>query len=320
MVAALGDTVRDCSVRALVCDVLSPGDRKEELSRALSEAEAIIDFSASTAVSRHLALDLSSRARRVSFFLSPNGRFLVMLAEDTSRAINLDELEAQFYRILARETSLWGFYRENRTSLRYGGACSDVSMHIRPERVAVHAGLAAGALQQLPDTALVSIWRLTEELSVEHHQEAAASVRWFKEGAWEIGIDSQLVAHLILLRRTCLPSETGGILVGAVDTHRKRILVVDALDAPPDSQQWPTAFIRGSVGLRVRTEEVQDCTGQAVHYIGEWHSHPQGASLGMSPDDRKVLAFVTKHMRAEGLPGLVLIVGEAGVQCHARER
>ena len=72
------------------------------------------------------------------------------------------------------------------------------------------------------------------------------------------------------------------------------------------------------MGLRKDVEKIEKWTGQAVHYIGEWHSHPPGISLKMSSDDKQVLEFVAKHMRSDGLPGIVLIVGETEVQSHVK--
>ena len=316
MAATLSNTISDSRLQPLICDVLDPGDQAEQLGTHLGEAEVVFDFSASTAVARHLANDNSSNARRISIFLNPSARYLVVLAEDTSRAVTLDELEAQLYRLLARTDSLRGFYQDRPVSLRYGGACSDTSMHIPQDRVALHAAIAAGAVQRLPDGALISVWRQTEDLSIDHSRVEGAECRWFEDTGWQVGIDSNLVKDLLTQRSRALPSETGGVLVGMVDASRKRVLVVDAVPAPPDSEQWPTAFIRGSVGLRKKVERIQEWTGHAAHYVGEWHSHPPGRSLRMSDDDRSVLDYVAKHLRGDGLPGIIMIAGESGVQCH----
>ena len=318
MAAALTATVQDSMVQALVCDVLNPGDKEADLTAAFNKAAIIFDFSASTVVARHLASDASSKARRISFFLSPSGRYLVMIAEDTARDVTIYELEAQFHRLLIRTECLQEFYQENPASLRYGGSCADISMHIPQDRVALHAAITAGAVQQLTEEGFVFIWRLTDELAVERYCSPGVTFQWFEGSDWKVGIDFCLKDHLHALRSSALPSETGGVLVGSVDAHRKSILLVDALPAPPDSEEWPTAFIRGSVGLRKDVEKIQKWTGQAVHYIGEWHSHPSGISLDMSSDDSQVLDFVSKHMRSDGLPGIVLIVGETEVQCHIK--
>ena len=316
MAMALTATIQDSMVQALVCDVLSPGDKTPDLVRAFSEASIIFDFSASTAVARHLADDTSWQAPRISFFLSPSGRYLVMLAEDTNRNITLHELEAQFHRLLIRTEELQGFYEKNSASLRYGGSCTDISMQIPQDRVALHAAIAARTIQQIPDRASVSIWCLTDELTVEHYRSQGAVCQWFEDSGWKVGVDLHLVNHLLSLRSPALPSETGGVLVGTVDTQRKTIFLVDALPAPPDSEEWPTGFIRGEVGICKEVEKIEKWTGQAVHYVGEWHSHPSGISLNMSPDDKNVLEYVTKGMRVEGLPGIILIAGEEEVRCH----
>ena len=318
MAMALTATVQDSMVRAIVCDVLNPGDKAPDLIAMLNEAEIVFDFSASIAVARHLADDTSWQAPRISFFLSPSGVYLVMLAEDTARNITLHGLEAQFYRLLIRTEELQGFYKKNSASLRYGGSCTDISMQIPQDRVALHAAIAAGTVQQLPDKASVSIWHLTDELTVERYCSSEATCQWFGDSDWKVGIDSLLVDDLLALRSLALPSETGGVLVGTVDTQRKKILLVDALPAPPDSEKWPTMFIRGSVGLREEVEKIEEWTDQAVHYVGEWHSHPSGISLDMSPDDRKVIECVAKVMRAEGLPGIILIAGDEGIRCHIK--
>lgn len=318
MKMVLTATIQDSMVEALVCDVLNPGDKESDLATAFNEASIIFDFSASTAVARHLADGTSWQAPRTSFFLSPSGGHLVMLAEDTDRNVTLYGLEAQFYRFLIRTEVLQEFYKKNSAPLRYGGSCTDISMQIPQDRVALHAATAAGAVQQFSDKASISIWHLTDELTVERYCSPGAACQWFEDSDWKVGIDSHLASDLLALRSSVLRSETGGVLVGTVDTQRKTILLVDALPAPPDSEEWPTMFIRGSVGLRKEVEKIAKWTSQAVHYVGEWHSHPSGISLDMSPDDEEVLEFVTKGMRAEGLPGIILIVGDEEVRCHIK--
>ena len=143
MAAALSSTIADSKVEPLFCDVLDPGNQAKQLAIRLNEAEIVFDFSASTAVARHLSNDNSWKARRVSFFLNPSGRYLAMLAEDTSRSVRLDELEVQLYRLVARTDTLRAFYQEKPAALRYGGACSDTSMHLPQDRVALHSALAS---------------------------------------------------------------------------------------------------------------------------------------------------------------------------------
>jgi len=47
-----------------------------------------------------------------------------------------------------------------------------------------------------------------------------------------------------------------------------------------------------------------------IEYIGEWHSHPQGVPTIPSDDDIKVFAWITELMDRDGLPALMMIVGD----------
>ena len=51
-------------------------------------------------------------------------------------------------------------------------------------------------------------------------------------------------------------------------------------------------------------------TANIVRYVGEWHSHPRNHSARASRDDVLLLAHLTAALRSEGLPALMLIIGE----------
>jgi integrative and conjugative element protein (TIGR02256 family) len=121
-----------------------------------------------------------------------------------------------------------------------------------------------------------------------------------------------LLSRLRALRATKLPNETGGVLIGSYDLQRRIVYVVDTIPSPPDSKEWPTLYIRGSEGLRQAVQEVDRRTAGSLQYVGEWHSHPDGYGCGASEDDRKVFGWMTAHLSADGLPGLMIIVGAAG--------
>ena len=71
-----------------------------------------------------------------------------------------------------------------------------------------------------------------------------------------------------------LPNETGGVLVGTYDMQRKIVYVVDCLLSPPDSEEWPTVYIRGSQGLKAQIEKIKKITDGQLNYVGEWHFSP----------------------------------------------
>lgn len=107
-----------------------------------------------------------------------------------------------------------------------------------------------------------------------------------------------------------LPRETGGALLGIVDIPKKYIDILGALPAPPDSEEKPSEFRRGVVGLRVQFENAVMRTLAQVRYVGEWHSHPRGHGTCPSCVDREDLATMTETLSMDGCPGVQLIFGD----------
>ena len=56
--------------------------------------------------------------------------------------------------------------------------------------------------------------------------------------------------------------------------------------------------IRGCAGIEAKLVVIGERTAGQVGYVGEWHSHPDGAGIGMSPADGVPLATVAEEMRA----------------------
>ena len=49
-----------------------------------------------------------------------------------------------------------------------------------------------------------------------------------------------------------------------------------------------------------------------IRYVGEWHSHPDGASAMPSSTDFAQLSWLRQELQNEGLPGLMAIVAPDG--------
>jgi len=306
------------SFTALPVDVLRPGEREPDVADAYQAADAIIDMSASVPVARHLACDVDVTARRLSLFLTPNGENLVLIAEDDKRTFRLDALEMQYYRALARDPQLEGMSAPAPGQRRYGQSCRDVTSTLPQSLVARHSAIAAGATEMIltrPEAA-IAIWRADAEGNTRHLDVQPAPVLRHQVGQWTVVADEGLLRRLSELREAKLPNETGGVLLGSFDVQRGLVYIVDTVPSPPDSEEWSTLYIRGCRGLN---EEVQSLTAKTdgmLEYVGEWHSHPKGASTAPGTDDRRVFAWLADHMAREGLPPVILIVGEPGrVSC-----
>jgi hypothetical protein len=84
------------------------------------------------------------------------------------------------------------------------------------------------------------------------------------------------------------------------------------LPPPVDSEEWPTSYRRGCIGLAQAVQEIERKTLSNLEYIGEWHSHPDGCGTGMSEVDKVAMKEIAEEMSKTGLPGLILIVGADG--------
>jgi hypothetical protein len=296
----------------VVDNVLRPADR-DRTQRVLGEADAILDLSASVAVARHLAWRDDLKGRRASLFLNPRGTDLVLLAEGAGRAVPLDCLEMQYYRAVLREPGLADHLRPRGGTLRYSTSCRDVSARIPTHLVALHAAIGAGALPPALERveASVMIWKADPAtLAVSPILVRPAAVWRRRIGEWTLTLDEALLERLCAVRAGKLPNETGGVLLGAYDTDRRFVYVVDTIPSPPDSEEWPTLYIRGCEGLGAKVADAHSLTGGQLEYVGEWHSHPDGCATLPSGDDLQVFAWLSERLAADGLPALMAIVGE----------
>jgi hypothetical protein len=301
---------------AIVADVLTPLERAERVRRALAEADAVIDLSASQPVARHLVLEAVAAARRASLFLNPAGTSLVLLAEDAARTVTLDALEMQYYREVIRCPALADHLRREGGGVRYAQSCRDVSSRLPTHLVALHAAIGSQALRHAlaRGEGTLGIWTVDPQtLAVGHHAAQIAPVRRQRTGAWELVASEAVLAQMHELRRGELPRETGGVLLGSYDQGRKIVYVADVLASPPDSVERPTLYVRGCEGLERVVSALADRSGGQVGYIGEWHSHPDGVSCLPSDYDAALFGWIGEQLTPEGKPGLMAIVCEGGV-------
>ena len=299
-------------VQSIVANVLDPGDKTGALGAVYQDADLILDMAASIPVSRHLVYNVKSESRRMSLFLNPSGKALTLLAEDTSREIQLDSLEMQLYRGIVRDPSLWSLL-DSPVQSRIGQTCRDLSAEISQYDVAMHGGMGSRSVRQLSEwnRARIRTWLLNEHdnYGLVMDIEPAVPIKLTKE-EWTVILDSELLDTLARMRECRLPNETGGVLVGSRDRSRKILYVVDALPSPPDSEELKTSYIRGTKGLSEEVERIVRITGSNLDYIGEWHSHPDGNSVEPSASDKKLLNWIRAGMEKAGETGLMCIIGE----------
>ena len=312
---ALTDLAPDASVTAIHANAITPGDEEDRLQQAFDDADLVIDATASVAASRHLA-SRPGRARLASVFFNPTGRSAVLLLEPADRSATLHDLEAQYMALLLRDDALWDHLEPDGQLVAYTGACRALTSRIPESRVMALSGLVAGGLGRAvdEDAAQAVVWRLADDGAVSVHRIESQPVVRATHGGWMFAIDGGVMERLRELRASALPREAGGLLFGLVDIPLRCIHVVEVGDAPMDSRRSETGFERGLAGVDERIAEVGRRTGGQVTYLGEWHSHPPGASADPSAIDAIQLSWLSSLADLEGIPTIMVIVAEDEVR------
>lgn len=297
---------------SVVANVLT--EKQEALGEIFGAADSILDMSASVTVARHLAIGVESQARRISLFLSPHGWDLVLIAEPVDRSLRLDQLEMEYYRALTTTDNLDDHLIQDGERVRYANACRDVSTELPQDLTALHAATGARTYRRVVGDDVgptVEIWRANKDGTVNSVTIDPSGHQEFDVGGWTVSVSQRVLRNMWEQRSARQPNETGGVLVGAFDTERRRVYVVHGIPSPPDSEEWPTAYRRGIEGLQGELSEIDRRTGGQLEYVGEWHSHPDGASTRASEDDIVLFEWLSDHRRMDGLPAMMAIVGDS---------
>lgn len=284
----------------------------EVVKEAFASAEFVLDFSASVEVSRTLAFQ-KDHPRCLSAFLSPSGYAFFIHIEDRDRKVRLDWIEAINLRGIVEHERLRSIYTQNKEQIWYGGACREVSTILPNQNISMFAAACAGIFTSHHSSPLAKCLcyavnpanMALEAVEIEVTEPFYDSIK-----GWEIRYDQKLIDQMRGYSDMAAPNETGGVLFGIVDRERMTCSIVMASSSPPDSEQWPNAYIRGKEGLRSLVENVSTLTAGQLQYVGEWHSHPTGCSNTPSNQDEIALRILTEILAQESLPAIAFILGK----------
>lgn len=300
-------------VKSFHTNILKADLNDESIKEAYSNSDLILDMSASIPVARKLAIDVESNSRRISAFLSPNGNDSILLSEDTERTFRLDYLEMAYYRFISQEKELENHLQRPTERLRYGNSCRDISFKLPQDLVSIHSGILSRAIRNaiISDAPHIRIWRTDlNKINIKEYSCPAHKIYINKSFDWTYITDEYFLNKLASLRLSKLPNETGGVIIGSYDMQRKICYVVDTIPSPIDSIEWPTVYIRGCKGLKNDIDKICKVTDNMLTYVGEWHSHPKGASNHPNSDDIKAFEWLTEVMTDYGFPGLMIIASD----------
>jgi len=310
------NTIDEILVDEVLClDILNPKqNEKEKLLDILKNQNFIFDFSASIAVSRYLANN-NTFTRTLSAFLTPDGKNLIIAAEDEKREIRIDWLEMIHYREVINRTELFNSLN-TATYHRYGNSCRDISVKLSQDDFSIWSGFASKRIREIvsnEDASLDIFCRCDYE--IKQIKVNISCITKLKLSLWEVIFDDYLLNKMSEFREKSLPNETGGVLLGNFDNEHERCYIVDFISSPSDSDELPLSFIRGCKELQEKVQDIEEKTLGQVRYIGEWHSHPNNCSVDPSIADINTFNWLKSIMDFDSLPSIMMIIGENKAYC-----
>ena len=139
-----------------------------------------------------------------------------------------------------------------------------------------------------------------------------------------VRISSEAVRKLLAQASRGYPDETGGVLVGYYDTSLHRAIVTGIGPCPRDSVKRTGFFVRGTRGLSPFLRRLWRGTDGMRHYLGEWHTHPNGIAESSYVDRKTMWAVANDEKTLCPEPILVILAGslknaaEVGVFLYPR--
>jgi len=309
-VAFHANTILPGSVTPIVGDIIEDFNRPD-IQEAIKESAIILDTSASSAVMRTLS-EFKERNKIISCFLNPSGDSFIIIAEDSKLECSSMFLEGLYLRLILNETELHDHFDQDSQPFRYANGCRDVSVVLAQDSIALAAAIGSKFIKQIFENSepAVIVWKIEKELKIKRFNAEIYKPQYFNNKKWTVVYDEYLINKINTIRKLKLPNETGGILIGNYDMQRKVINVLELVPSPEDSYEYPTAYIRGIKDVGEQLNKIKKITAGGLQYIGEWHTHPTGYTPNMSSDDKILFSWMIENMNKEGLPALMLIVGE----------
>ena len=121
------------------------------------------------------------------------------------------------------------------------------------------------------------------------------------------------------------PNEVGTSLVGCYSDDGFKASVLDLAPLSADSKGSRTSFYRGIAGLRGFYKKLREAFSGKRYYVGEWHSHPDGAPIPSYMDNQNQLE-IAEDAKTNCPECILIIIGgslsnfdEIGVFVYSRK-
>lgn len=126
-----------------------------------------------------------------------------------------------------------------------------------------------------------------------------------EDGGIVVMVSGKCLREIHLLALRARGQETGSVLMGRSSADGMRALVERCGPIPDGSKGYPRSYMRASKGLESYYEKVFRSTKGKVHYIGEWHSHPN-SDVEPSGVDERTMSDISMDMDGVGVVSIII--------------
>jgi proteasome lid subunit RPN8/RPN11 len=312
-------------VRGHALDVVTTSD--ERLNQAFLTTTAVLDATANPQVRTRLcALPFSRRQLRAEMF--DGGRLGVLTIGSLTSSPDPFDLYFWLCMLHQQDGAVRSWLAGERSGslgldeVVVGFGCASATVKLPKWAVDQHATAFMPTLVDVLrddggafDGAGIGISSLDDELR-------PLGWRWYEapvfddyrleELRWSLRISQTVIKEIRRLRESHLPAETGGYLFGGWDHVTRRMTVVAATPAPPNSRGTPSDLDLAGVEHCPVAQALIRRTAGRLHLVGSWHSHPDDCKMASAKDLLTVSAMVVENT-IRGIPTLMLIQSDTAV-------
>src|SRR6266567_9327981 len=138
---------------------------------------------------------------------------------------------------------------------------------------------------------------------------ATPPLRWQSESPrYCVVIRKQCIREMLALAQRHAPAEVGTSLIGRYSNDGWQAIVIGLAPLAQDSRGSRNEFYRGVKGLRKFYRRLFERFRRQRHYVGEWHSHPDGPP-SPSPTDKLNQDAIAKDHATDCPESILIILG-----------
>lgn len=273
-----------------------------------TDYELTLDMTASPRMGEVLS-HFPALPRVFSGFIILGGRYGIATVEGPERNPRSDDLSASLYALAAKSETIthWLASSDERVMIGYG-ACADIASVVADDDISVHAARFSRLLRTDALSESGGIWMLDVDGTSTHVPIGKTTV--LETDGWIIRLTATARETIERALERHKPKEVAGYLHGIRDRHRKQVIVSDASVEPLLTQT--------EVCVEIDTSKYENPFGQALEYLGSWHTHPAGGTTP-SPTDEGTIGALADLESELGRPLVFVIAAPREISVHVRD-